>query len=473
MGKDQLKKPVQRQQNQQQNSHLKKMKQDKLKEKLKDKLRSAIFNQTSQMAPEVETKEAKIKYNPSHTKSTNGKMNSNAATVTSTVVKNKSNHINKIGTDNQQNNAEGSNRQKFALKKNGKHETKTSIQINTDSSHKLTEFEDVLRKEKSKKKAKNKKKTASKEFETLEFAAKTSKPFDDHGNSIKLKRKVDETKVNTETSKKATKRLKIVDGFVETNADNDDETKRVTEKLMKKKPKLAKVSTNEDGPKIKVYNVKEDQIGCSAVSNSDSENDSYIDKFFRNGVDDFDENRIYSLDEIESKQNNDFLSKASGANKKRKKKSKTEHIDASDTASNLPTNKLINYKNNAEESGHMAWPEEDEYTDSDYDYNMMYGTDSEISLGSEVSDSTDTYECESTDIDSSDMDEYEDDASYEPSSYSEHGYGENESASSGDTYDDFLHSRYYDDNNSDSSNDHEYKGEIMWKITFIPNFIYI
>lgn len=298
---------------------------------------------------------------------------------------------------------------------------------------------------------------------------------------------------NTKTKKSlGTKRFKTVGGFVETNADDDEETKLVTEKLKKKqmkqekklKSKLIPSSTNEeDAPKIKVHNVATSKNN-DTDSNSNSEDDSYIDQFFNDG-DDCDENHIYSLDEIETKQENGFLSMASGdesilvsddsmdspPEKKTKKTKKHQSKESSDSEHSSPKNKLVSYKKNSADQGEYDFDEymwsggddEEVYTESDYDdSDDMYGLDSEISLGSEV-DSDDTYECESTDDES--MGEYEDDMSYDE--YDEHTSdsecdhsGSVSEYSSGDTYDDFVNSRRYGDDNS-SDDDHEYMSKLF------------
>lgn len=211
--------------------------------------------------------------------------------------------------------------------------------------------------------------------------------------SVKMGKDVFKESVNIGTSKTAKKRLRIADGFIETNADDNEETKMVIDKLKKKMGQEAvKKQVNID------------------TSKRAKKRPRTVDGFIETNVDEESKLVVDKLQKKKPKLAEKLASKGNG------------------------------------------------YTDSDYDFDVMYGTDSEISLGSEVADSNDTYECESTDIDSSDMDEYEDDSTYEPTSDSEYGH-ENESASSGDTYDDFLHSRYYDDDCSHSSNDHEYKGE--------------
>ncbi|XP_031618492.1 polynucleotide 5'-hydroxyl-kinase NOL9 [Contarinia nasturtii] len=444
---------------------------NKIAKKLKNKLKSAIFNQqnpsTESLIQEAKTQKAKVKLNiPVTSSGIDFKPKDSPSVNEPNKNKKKPKHFKKNEKNGKehciQNGGQGFNTKINDHGLSIKNKTKpvttdqsTSIHTKKNASVEMNGYE-------SKKKKKQKKK-----FNQAATAGpSTSKPSNDQDSSCK--RKVDGSKVNKAVGKK---RLKTVGGFVETNANDEEETKIVSEKLKKKQKKLtSKLNKEEDAPKIKVHNV---DASKNKNSDSDSEADSYIDKFFGDGNNDFDENHIYSLDEIEAKNENNFLSKGSGdestlapddsspVGKKNKKKQK--HLSKESMSSE--NNKLVSYKkNHADESEYdfdeYAWlggDEEEIYTDSDYDdSDSMYGSDSEISLGSEVIDTDDTYECESTDVES--MVEYEDDMSYDEyedhTSDSEYDYSENESdTSSGCTYDDFRNSRYDEHSSND---DHEY-----------------
>lgn len=305
------------------------------------------------------------------------------------------------------------------------------------------------------------------------------------------------------------KRFKTVNGFVETNADDEEETKLVQETLKKAKKKKTSAKRvqndvcngegSETGPAIKVHNVDVNQINGSGT-NSDSEADSYIDKFFGDGDDNFDENRIYSLDEIEANNRNGFLSKASGDLTQSDESSSPEdssNSDLSDDVSELssisisnsetsndnsPNNEIVGYKKGAKgsdnDSDDFSWTNEiDGSQQSLSDISeMFYGTDSSISLGSEVdSDDLDnSYECVSTSTDDQLMEEYEDDPydeqdeyslNSDDNSYSDDDDDDSDSESSQDTYDEFLNRRHYNDDHN-SNSDHEYTGKFSLNFSF-------
>lgn len=277
------------------------------------------------------------------------------------------------------------------------------------------------------------------------------------------------------------KKMKTVGGFIETNADDKELNTVVHDNLTKKKKKKAKNSQNQQenggtiakGPAVKVISHEIDNDTANGT-NSDSEADSYIDKFF-GGNDAFDENRIYSLDEIEAQTENGFLSKISGGSSGSNESSPSEKMThtkgkkRNSKAKGSPNNKVAVYKQNDEETS-------DDETDEDSSnyLNMMYGSDSEVSLGSEVSDdgefadsqSDDSYDSNSTDVDSELMEEYEDDISYEGNS-SDMDADDSESSASSDPYDDFLHSRHNSDGSSHE--DHDYTGELDTQLTNNPN----
>lgn len=479
---------------------------EKLAIKLKSKLKSAILNEekksTENLKVEAKAKAQKsnAKFNTSMIPSTSGfkpKSNQNVNEPNKSKKFNKSSeNVKKIG--HQQNGGQ--------LQFNGKRKPNQKNKNNQPISSKENKSSNKLNGSKEEEPLQNnvkqkKKKQKKKKKQNLIQNPIPSKSSDDQKISDKTKRKAD-AKADNDTGKK---RFKTVAGFVETNANDEEETKLVKEKLKKKKEKKKlnqQPQSDLNAPKIKVHDIVESMANGSD-GNSDSETDSYIDRFFGGGDDgnNFDENRIYSLDDIESDRENGFLSKASGevtkskqtassehptqAHKINKKKQKKQTKNNANLKVDSPKNKLVSYRESDDEGEYnfdeFMWTkgdEDDEYTQSDFDdsdgNDMMYGSDSEISLGSEVieSSSDESYESETTDTES--MEEYEDDSTYDDYggySDSEHDhsgysdYSENSSARSGDTYDDFLHRRRYDDDHS-SNDDHEYTSKFPIKFNF-------
>lgn len=465
---------------------------DKFATKLKKKLKSAIFNKknavTETLISGAETQKSQIKCTIPILPSTNiesklkhSKPKTNSIVSKPKKGKKKQNSLNK-SLENHQKNAKMNGHQQYSGDKNqAKHLQNDQAILSKKKQNIDSSTEKVMEK---KKKNKNKKKQKEKLMQSTLTLSATSKISHDQKNSGKAKRN-DDIKANVVSGKK---RLKTVGGFVESNANDDEETKLVTEKLQKRKEKQKSKSKlrpdTESAPRIKVHKMN----GCKldgANTNSDSDVDSYIDKFF-GGDDDHDENHIYSLDEIETKNENEFLAKKTLVNesvtksnntcsvntpleKKTKKmqKSKIEEIPTAENSLNTQ-NKLVNYKENANDNQYnydkFMWPEGyDEENDCNDDDMMYDGSGSEISLGSEVIESDDTYECDSTDVDSMDMDEYEDDISYDGYTSNSESYCseyEYDSGSSRDTYDDYMNSS--DDDHS-SNDDPDYMGEFWLK----------
>lgn len=324
------------------------------------------------------------------------------------------------------------------------------------------------------------------------------------------KRKFDEVKTNKNIQ---AKRLKCDrNGFIERNIDSDEEIKvpngkkppkKIKQKKVKKgQTKIVEINSSSEeevaaGPPVTVIDVDEDQLNGSddhSDSGADSEADSYIDRFFQGDKNEFNENRIYSVDEIET-ENQHFLAKASGVRTNSDDDtSSSEGIHAygsdSDSDSNSDSNSDASdsiietesskgrKKHTSNELEEYTWSSGEDVDDSDYDdYDdddddmnggMYYGSDSEVSLGSAVDsdDLDDTYEDESMD---SSMEGYEMNSSYEDDSDddedghsecddSDHSnYSYSESHSSQDTYDEFLHRRHYDSSNDDQ----DYNGELL------------
>lgn len=364
-------------------------------------------------------------------------------------------------------------------------QNETKMRTNVKGTNVL-QNEKIVTKDESIKKNKNKKKKQKKKPMQVEQS---------HSENLKTvnntKRNIDEVHKTNKTCGK--KRFKTVNGFVETNANDEEETKLVRDKLKNESKKTVKIEQTQDdnGPAVKIHNVDLNQVN-EFGSNSDSEADSYIDKFF-NDNDDFDENHINSLEEIKASNENGFLlksseesipsddSSSSECNSQLDNLSEISISNSDNSIQNSPMNKLINYKNDAKKKdfdfNDCSWTNGNQEISNNIN-DMYYGTDSSVSLGSEIdSDELDeSYECESTDVESDIMNEYEDDISYDEyeensSDYESDSETENDSysksASSQDTYDDFLHRRHSDDEIS-SNSDHEYTGKYCFKFCILP-----
>lgn len=511
MAKNQFQLPA-RTENKPNNGSLKK--KNKFAAKLKSKLKSAIFNQkdtaSESLIADAKTPKSNIKFNhPIASTSKNNKPQANPNASHPNKVGKNSKPINQNPKMANESDNQNKNKQTFSSKQKNKNNSQASSGKTINLPGKPNGLQNAVDSSKKKKNKRKQKKTLSNS--TTPTLEKQQKPE----NS---KHKVGEaTTINKDGGKK---RLKVVGGFVESNADDEGQTKLVNEKLKKtKKRKFAKKSKPEGNvdhaqaeaeaaASIKVHNVVEGKMNGSG-ENSDSEADSYIDKFFHNNDGDFDENRIYSLDEIDAQKQNGFLVQDSGEELtesdetssseqhspvNKKTQAKRHSMIAPNDAKSLPHSsdtKLVSYKKMSGENEYdfdeYDWPisgEEDDDDSIQYDSNdLMYGSDSEISLGSEVMDSDDlddTYECESSDSESIEsIDEYEDDDDdYDYSSISElddsdgSEYSDSESGNSSysnDTYDNFLHSRHNDDDHN-SNDDHEYASKFAnysicnWKI---------
>lgn len=317
------------------------------------------------------------------------------------------------------------------------------------------------------------------------------------------KRKFDQIKADTNTQ---AKRLKCDrNGFIERNIDSDVEIEVPHEMKPPKKTKKKKIKKSQNkidecngssgmkdaaGPSVKVIHVDEDQsngLDEHSDSGADSEADSYIDRFFRGDSNEFNENRIYSVDEIETEDRN-FLAKASGERTNSDDDTSSSEgipVYGSDSDSNSnSSNSIAEIESAKGQKIHTSndlekysWSSGEDIDDSDYDDeddddddemngDMFYGSDSDVSLGSAVDsdDLDDTYEGESTEesIDGYEMNSsYEDDSDddedgnseLDDSDHSNCSYSE--SHSSQDTYDEFLHSRHYESSNDDQ----DYNGE--------------
>lgn len=292
----------------------------------------------------------------------------------------------------------------------------------------------------------------------------------------------------------AKKRMKTVNGFVEIDANDEEGIKLVEETMLKAKSTQKK---REMGPPVVVHDVVEAAI--SSANSTDSEDDSYIDKFFKGSDDEFDENRTYSLDEIESKKANGFLSMGSedgynsdetsssdidktNKNHKRNTKRKTNA-----TKQKSMNNELVHCVDDSDgessesiSDGQLDGDQSSE-SNSSVDYSelvndendMLYNTDSDISLGSEVESDEMNYgsSFDETDSEASDSDASDSDASDSDEDLSEENESEDDSYSylegsdcsdecshssdySADTFDNFMNG-----DDQESGSDHDYMGE--------------
>lgn len=462
--------------------------------KLKDKLKSAISNQKNSDNQNLLTdaKAHKFGKHPSKTAA-----NSVKPTVSAVVVNNSAKITNNLKPSSSSVNGIGKQSANVDQK-----ELNSNVTINKKTSEKREESNSLKKPnitsvETNQNPKKNKKKKKKMKNANKEQQKSLPKPSDTQSEAVKRDRNFEKGKPNETLAKK---RFKTVGGFVESNANDEIETQLVKEKLKKRKKKKSKDRVNEDakqngtaptdrGPSVKVHSVDENHK--NSLTNSDSEADSYIDKFFGDNDETFDENRIFSLNELEAK-NANFLAKASGdvtnANEDASSEASPIEISDSDNDSMIMKNKskrlsqlkktvpknnqLVNFKQKEQEHDYDSdefWlvdNSDDSGTSSDDD-NMFYGSDSDISLGSEVDsdDFDDTYEYKSGD-DNESMDEDEVDTSSNelndfPMTSDSNDSGDNfsDSASSEDTYEEFMHRRHYDSDRS-SNDDHDYYGKL-------------
>lgn len=267
------------------------------------------------------------------------------------------------------------------------------------------------------------------------------------------------------TTKNINKRGRNND-FIETNNDDEAETAAVKTKLQKKKAKIELAlgidptlpretivihsdddEKRENGPKVPVHKVSVEQM-----SSSNSDDDSYIDHFFNDKEDkEFDENRVFSSEEIEQK--SDFLSAAS----------ETEDSESvSDDHSDISENKQMEYYSqpSANESDNDSGEEESDdlsdfsvdSDDSSDDSSCMYMETS--SEGSE-DDSIGSFS-------ERDTDELTPEEEWHP----EPERRRHDSEESGSTYDDFMNG-YSEDDSNDSDYTSEYEPRLKKKLLSI------
>lgn len=278
------------------------------------------------------------------------------------------------------------------------------------------------------------------------------------------------------------KRMKTVNGFVEIDANDKEGIKLVEKKLKKEKSKIEKSSEKigakpeEKGPPVIVHNVVETAI--NSETNSDSEDDDYIEKFFDGSDNEFDENRVYSIDEIESKKKKGFLSMASEVGQSSDETATSDESTSDESANKIvmrsPKDKVANNRTTHyidDDGSIISLGSEIESFSDEMNYGSSFesdsnGSNSDISFISvDDDDLSENYDDSDGDYDQNDDDESNgdsddqnsdesnsDDYEYEQSSEDESEY--EHSNDSDDTFDDFLNGR-----NQHSDDDHEYTGE--------------
>lgn len=303
---------------------------------------------------------------------------------------------------------------------------------------------------------------------------------------------------------KAEKVKRKGNGFIETDANNEEETNAVNRLLQMQRQRIVeamgmdptipmeKMSQDVDeevpGPSIVVHKVNNDELSTAkhASSASDSDDDSYINKFFDLNAEknDFNSNDAFTPSEIEKlSKHNGFLSSGSDQDKSgsgsdaaiNDSSSSFEVVgDGASTSkkskSTDHTKQMVHY--NSDDNGNRDSYEEDSdeyYMDADSDQ-YDFGDYFDPRDGEYISDDDD-YGGASTD--SSDYEEEEDEESYGSNSSdyddetddqehysSDEFYGHSDSDEDEDesTYDEFMSGHYKDD-----SNDTDFYGEYKSK----------
>lgn len=361
---------------------------------------------------------------------------------------------------------------------------KNVVIINESNEHKLPS-DPVARGAESNKKNKNKNKKKNKSSVQATSTASTS-------NGITPTNGRDSEPISSNKSKNQ-KRTRNVNGFIESNIDDEEATQKVNKRLNAKKMKFSQSSNGNGsnaavesiGPPVIVHNVAND-LPSNETNSDESEDESYIDKFFQDSDssdDDSKTERIYSVKKAKTQiPNGGVLSSDSEFEDQSDVSSisddymayneKEEDSDPSDVEAEqkVKNNELAHFENHdeysddeleeyeelsfddyedelEEEEIESEYEEGDEIDSSNEYYDSQeHGTDSEISYGSDEIHSSDSFGMNSESASSHD--------SYSSDENSNYG-SENDSES---TYDDFLNHKY--GNGHDSSNDTDYSGKL-------------
>lgn len=295
-------------------------------------------------------------------------------------------------------------------------------------------------------------------------------------------------------------------GFIETNLNNEDETKFVDGLLQEQKQKIIKamgmdptiptekfwVKTTEDVPTSSVIVHDGDLAAANITSSaSDSEDDSYINKFFNgnDAKDDFNSNDALPIDEFEKlSKHNGFANSDSEASLSEADESIiSENSDSSasaedNTASASKKNhvlsdhkkQMVHFNGNGNRSDDNSdeyYDDSDVYDFGDY-FNEMDGEyisdeddfgeytdssddeDDEDEEDEQAEEESDFYSHEGDSYDSNDYDDDSSDLEQYDSSYDGYGHSDSDRDEDESTYDEFMGGRYKDD-----SNDTDFYGE--------------
>lgn len=267
--------------------------------------------------------------------------------------------------------------------------------------------------------------------------------------------------------KKKMKKSKSSLNFIESNLNDENETKKVQAKLQKQKEKVsialgvdptlpteviviesddekAKGKVNE--PTIPVYKVPIDPTTTS----SESDNDSYIEKFFGDDGSDFDENRILSPEEIEDDKMSDFLSVGSETDL-----SDSASDNRSESSDECSANNVSTMQKFTSNTAQSESDDHESNTDDDSDDFFDYFDENE---GEYISDNEDFGQYDGTSdssgVDEEDSDEYEDESEEDEFESGDSDELTSDESDENSTYDDFMTGNYHDD-----SNDTDYSGE--------------
>lgn len=332
----------------------------------------------------------------------------------------------------------------------------------------------------------------------------------------------------------AKKAKRVSSGFVETNLDDEDQTRIVDEVLKEERQRIVKqmgydptipvekfpmkAADEKPAPSIIVHNVPSaaSTDTNSNSSPSDSEDDSYIDRFFKgNGANgEFNSNEVLSADEFEKLSGSDFLSSGSDSDQSASVSGEpaTTAVVGNGVVASKKGKKSVDHKTQmvryngdgkeSEDSGDSGDSEDSNGFDDIGDY-FMDGDSDDYDFGDYFDESDGEYVSDGDDYgvgytdssgdgeeegeeEESDDYSYEDDSDYnDETSDLEYGstdeyYGHSDSDQDDDdesTYDEFMSGRFKDD-----SNDTDFYGKCKLQLNktgtqsnlevIFPNFIY-
>lgn len=298
-------------------------------------------------------------------------------------------------------------------------------------------------------------------------------------------------------------------GFIETNANNEEETTAVNRILQMQRQRfieamgmdptipMEKFSQDADeevpGPSIVVHQVSNDKLSATkhASSASDSDDDSYINQFFDGNAqnNEFDSNDALTPSEIEKlSEHNGFLSSGSDQDESSSGSDATivdssssfEVVDDGPSTSKQSKStdhkkQLVHYNGDGDGSrdsyeedsdeyymdadsdqydfGDYFDPKDGEYISDDEDYGGAFG--GKFAGSSDYdSSSSEEEEAEEEESHSSNSSDYDDETDDREHYSSDEFYGHSDENEDESTYDEFMSGRYNDD-----SNDTDFYGE--------------